>query len=242
MTQEPWKEKAWAYVHGELPEEELPAFEAALRSDPELAAEVAEARKLDRCLAASLPREAETDDAFEDRVLSAWERDQVSAAGESFEEQAEPPAGRLIDFVQWLWRPSFVALAACLVLAAGIFMANRDPVHWSSMQMTMAVYRGEGAPPPALDPASLEDLPALLEREVDLALEEVPGPKIRATLEGRIIVQPDGAINVLVTSEKGLSAGLRWEEVYESPADFRAGVGGLSAGIAAGLADAEADP
>ena len=216
-------ERLWAYVHGELPEEERAALEQALSEDAALASELAEIRALHGALGSA---KLADDELLEERVLQAFDSEQ----SEITEKKGVPTMGDTTKRSFWSSPAIKVgfAVAACVVAVLGFQLYTGPSLDWDDAEAITLAYRGTGGDESQYKPEELLDFASSLRKEIqttfDAAAEaEAEGkgwlPQ-RARWKLRIHIQElnDGAFDMEVSAkERGARAVTkRWSETYKN--------------------------
>jgi len=117
------------YLEGELTPEEQQGFEAALQSDPALAAELAECREVINTLQQRLPQ---------DDTATALRRSMQELNREHFKREA-----KLVSFKRYY---TGVAAAAAIIILAVVLWPRGDYMdRWGATQMVSSSERGDNA-------------------------------------------------------------------------------------------------
>ncbi len=122
-------QELWAYVHGQLTEDERQALEARMRREPDIEQELLRVRQLDGILRDHLADAVAGQAALEDRILEAIESDSMR--------KEEQPWWRRHGFT------SLLAAAALLSVLVGAPFYFRGPVEWEPVQFKPLEYRGD---------------------------------------------------------------------------------------------------
>ena len=134
--------KLWSYVHNQLSQADRLAVDQAVASDPELRKQLTRMKELDQQMRKLLPIAGQSDQAFEDRVLKAWEN-----ASQPVPERANAWT-RIMEWLMPQQRPAAafrlaLAGAACLLLLVAGYNYLQGPLGWSKTVITAAPsYRG----------------------------------------------------------------------------------------------------
>jgi len=132
MLSDAKRRQLWAYVHGQLTEDDRQALELQLRDDAELRRELLRTQQLNRFLRDHLAEAVEARAELENRVLEAVEAGGVRAK--------TPPWWRRRAFA------GILAVAALLLVLTGAPLYLRGPVAWEAPQFTPLEYRGDPEP------------------------------------------------------------------------------------------------
>ena len=129
-------EQLWAYVHGQLADEERHQVEKSLIADPALKREYDAIKEIDSKLRFYVPLTEISEDDLEHRVLSAWQTtcDRMSES-----------KGAKLSMYQSRTLQLITAIAACFLVVLGIRNYTSSPIEWTEPQIQAAAkYRGEG--------------------------------------------------------------------------------------------------
>lgn len=200
-------EPIWAYLHGELAEDERFSFEADMARDYALRLRVEEARQLDSLLGSALLSQDETEtglDALADQALAAWELEQTPAIHEA---PAVTPRRKTVAFPAWpisLRRPGWsltgLAAAAILMVLVSPLLRETPEVVWTRPDFSPLALRGPAGSAVATLPA---DTAARCQKVLVAALarafeERGAVPRCGLTLSFRLQELCKGAFSVTV--------------------------------------------
>ncbi|MBN1671123.1 MAG: hypothetical protein JXR37_08835 [Kiritimatiellae bacterium] len=155
------RKNTWAYVHGELSEEERRAMEDAMRQDAALREEVANARKIYDRLRRVLPAAERTEAQLVDEILPELEQE-WAAGRQAGPDPAAPPKDNVSALPRWfrqLWIPAHAYRIGLAAAAAVLFMVL--PIHsslsvrWEYDVVPPSGFRGEGGATPAYSEGEL---------------------------------------------------------------------------------------
>jgi len=143
------RERIWAYVHGELPQQERAGLERAIEQDATIRDELEAIRSFDDRLRALMPLTEQTQEGLGSRILEAWEKETQDKA------QERAPGGRLVFFPrlrELLTAPRFgrvvlgvAAAAAAILILTGVPHYYGGPIRWEKPEFTCVHYRGAEA-------------------------------------------------------------------------------------------------
>jgi hypothetical protein len=243
----PETERAWAYVHGELGEEERKSFASKLLADGRLRDEVSRLQALDGGLRRWMPLLGLTPDQVENRIIEALE-----PVLQGLPRQARAPARRLLfPRIAWEWRwPRFQTVTAGLAAIAAILIAAlvlparmAGPIRWLPPTLEPIRYRG-AIRGPRLTPGMVGDLDRALAQALGAAYRAsgtASAPqRLRWPLATEFRELPEGHFMVRVSALDRHREPVRvWSESWATPESARAGLGDWAGHIAADLRDME---
>jgi len=222
------------YVHSEMSEKERAAFDRAIANDPALAETVRRFREMDNALHGLLPLEPMRDEAMENEILEALERD-----------MAAPKQRSSVRIMRIVF--PMLAAAALLLAVVGVSHLLTPTVRWEPPEVSMTAFRGEGpdAQTASAAAAAVEGAVQELQRRVEKGWRRRAGLRRFRSGRASLIVVARGLRNGAVSVEvRLLSDGeperTLWFEQYGDVNAFRRNIASSAGDIADRLAHEEA--
>jgi hypothetical protein len=198
----------WRYVRGQLDKDEVLAVESRMASDVSFRDAVRAATRFDQMLSQTLPLSEQSEDEFEEMVLSAMDQEHPFATA------APTEAPKVVRFPWRRVRNTVLAAAAVLavvVMLPSTFVRDRGggrskpvgdrrhyDIAWGKRTFSVAPH-DPARPPHPYTPKQLNAMSVAIEIAVDTAYGELDARGIRPVLQTVITVYQDGRLSVTTT-------------------------------------------
>ncbi len=250
-------EQMWAHIHNQVEDAEHARFEEQLAQAPEMKARYRDLQTMDKTLRALLPMAQRSEDELAAMILADWEQTGNQQAAADPQENSGPgkvivlaPRGRN-KAVAMTFR--VLALAACLMIAVGIYNLSSQGLRWQAPTFDVSGYRGEASDPAAAgQTAALTEMEQQLKQQIAEHYDAQPTPRSwadrvlgrgRWEISSRWQVLPQNHIYVQVEARPtpGQPPSLTWEE-YLTPESQAAQLEALTLRIAGDLCNQLPEP
>lgn len=242
MTNDPdnLSDRLWAHAHGQLPETDARALEAAAAADAGLRRRLDDIRTFDRRLRCAAADLALTDEALVDRALAAWDAEQAAAEPAA----AVPVPRRALRFARLspAWIGGLAAAAALLLVF--VLPPNRSDARWPAPTFVACATRGGKPAARALTPATAQHCQSLLRLAV-AQVQTAQGWKPRADRRVTFALYElaEGAFAVVVRAVDGNGRIVNeWSGDYSGLSAYEAQVPASAARLAPALSLPTAAP
>ncbi len=246
----------WAYLHGELTDDERRLFERRMQMDAELRWLYADAARMNSLLRETIPAQERADcsvEALVEEALSVWEQSS-SGDAENSELGGNVEVGngdvyklsRVMSTSKWwkiLSHPAlgFGALAAAaVIMLASPGLRGSVPLRWDKAEFTPLALRGQHST--AYDNGLTEEVAVRCRQLLRVKLErELAGRNLgslspmTASLQLRELRDGAFSLTVKIRAQSGVSVGF-WSGDYSGEALFREQAGSSAAVMADDLA------